>query len=158
MTDVMQRRRGIVSEQNKQLMRRAVEELWNQRRFDVLHDYVASDFVIHSPREDIHGREGAKQLFSTLYQAFPDLHFTIEDQIADGDSVVTRWTATGTHNGEFQGIAPTNKPVRMTGTDIDRIANGKVVECWSTTDDLGLLQQLGVVPAPEQREAHASTT
>ncbi len=135
-----------MSDQNKLLMRRAVEEIWNQRRFELLPEFVASDFVIHAPREDIHGREGATQMFSMLYQAFPDLHFTIEDQIADGDSVVTRWVATGTHNGEFQGIAPTNKQVRLSGTDIDRIANGKVVECWTTTDDLGLLQQLGVVP------------
>lgn len=134
-----------MSDQNKLLMRRAVEEIWNQRKFDVLHEYVASDFVIHAPREDIHGRDGAARLFSTLYQAFPDLHFTIEDQLADGDRVVTRWTATGTHTGEFQGIAPTNKQVRLAGTDIDRFANGKVVECWTTTDDLGLLQQLGVI-------------
>ena len=137
-----------MSDQNKELMRRAVEEIWNQRKFDLLDQYVASDFVIHTPREDIHGRDGAGQLFSTLYQAFPDLHFAIEDQIADGDRVVTRWTATGTHQGEFHGIAATNKPVRLAGTDIDRIANGKAVECWTTTDDLGLLQQLGAVPMP----------
>lgn len=137
-----------MSDQNKQLMRRAVEEIWNQRKFDLLHEFVASDFVIHTPHDDIHGREGATQLYSMLYQAFPDLHFTIEDQLADGDSVVTRWTATGTHQGEFQGIPATNKQVRMTGTDIDRIANGKVAECWTTTDDLGLLHQLGVVPPP----------
>lgn len=135
-----------MSDQNKLLIRRAVEEILNQQKFDVLPEYVASDFVIHSPHEDIHGREGATQLYSMLYQAFPDLHFTIEDQLADGDRVVTRWTATGTHKGEFQGIPATNKPVRMTGTDIDRFANGKVVECWTVTDDLGLLQQLGALP------------
>jgi steroid delta-isomerase-like uncharacterized protein len=129
-------------------MHRAVDEIWNQERYDLLPEFVASDFVIHAPHGDVRGRDGAAQFFAMLHQAFPDIHFTIEDQIADGDRVVTRWTATGTHQGEFQGIAPTNRQVRMTGTDIDRFAGGKVIECWTTTDDLGLMQQLGAIPAP----------
>jgi predicted ester cyclase len=137
-----------MSRQNKELISRAVEDIWNQQRFDRLPDYVAADFVIHAAHGDIHGRDGAKQFFVMLRQAFPDIQFTIEDQIAAGDRVVTRWSATGTHQGEFQDIAPTNNKVRMTGTDIDRIANGKVVECWTETDELGLLQQLGALPSP----------
>ena len=138
-----------MSEHNKTLMRRAVEEVWNQGNVDILDELVASDFIIHAPQAEIHGREGAKQYLAMLRGGFPDIHFTIEDQFADGGRVMTRWTARGTHKGAFQRIPPTDKQVRLAGTDIDRIANGKVVECWTSTDDLGLLQQLGVVAGPE---------
>lgn len=136
-----------MSHENKLLMRRAVAELWNQRKFDVLDTMLAADFILHSPSQDIHGRDGVKQLFTTLHEACPDLHFTIEDLVADGDRVVTRWTASGTQTGEFQGIPATHTRVRMSGTDIDRIANGRVIECWTVSDDLGLLQQLGAFPS-----------
>jgi len=139
-----------MSEANKSLMRRAIEEVWNRGDVAALEELVSSDFVIHAPQAEIQGRAGAGQYFAMLRTAFPDLHFTIEDQFADGDRVMTRWTAEGTHRGEFQGIAPTNKRVRLAGTDIDRIASGKVVECWTSTDDLGLLQQLGAVPTLAQ--------
>jgi steroid delta-isomerase-like uncharacterized protein len=85
-----------------------------------------------------------------LRQAFPDLQIKIEDQIAERDKVVTRWTARGTHQGEFAGIPPTGKQVVMTGIDIDRIANGKLVECWTKSDDLSMLQQIDAIPAPAQ--------
>lgn len=141
-----------MSEQNKQLVRRAVEQVWNGGNLDAVDEFVASDFVIHAatPEKEVHGPEGTRQYFTMLRQAFPDLHFTIEDQVAAGDRVVTRWTATGTHNGVFQGIPPTGARAATSGIDIDRIANGKVVECWMQLDELGLLQQLGVIPAPEQ--------
>jgi steroid delta-isomerase-like uncharacterized protein len=136
----------VMSHENKLLMRRAVVEIWNQRKFDLLETILAADFVLHAPSQDIHGRDGVKRLFTTLHEAFPDLHFTIEDLVADGDQVVTRWTASGTQVGEFQGIPATHTNVRMSGTDIDRIANGRVTECWTVSDDLGLLQQLGAFP------------
>jgi steroid delta-isomerase-like uncharacterized protein len=98
--------RATMSEHNKTLMRRAVEEVWNQGSADLLDELVASDFIIHAPQAEIHGREGAKQYLAMLREAFPDIHFTIEDQIADGDRVMTRWTARGTHKGAFQGISP----------------------------------------------------
>jgi steroid delta-isomerase-like uncharacterized protein len=139
-----------MSERNKMLARRTVEEVYNQGNLAVVDELAASDLVIHSPSGDIHGPAGAKQYVAALRAAFPDLHITIEDQIAEEDRVVTRWSARGTHTGEFQGIPPTGKPGRVTGIDIDRIADGKVVECWTNMDDLGLLQQLGVVPTPEQ--------
>lgn len=141
-----------MSEQNKQLVRRAVEEVWNRGNYAVVDELVANDFVIHAstPEEEIHGPEGAKQYFVELRQAFPDIHFTVEDQIAEGDRVVTRWTARATHTGPFHGIPPTGAQGAITGIDIDRIANGKVVECWVNLDELGLLQQLGVIPAAEQ--------
>ncbi|MGH2534691.1 MAG: ester cyclase [Thermomicrobiales bacterium] len=137
-------------EQNKMLVRRGIEEIYNRGNLAVVDEVAASDFVIHLPSEEIHGPEGAKQYVAALRGAFPDLHITIEDQIADGDKVVTRWTARATHTGAFQGIPPTGKRGSMTGIDIDRIADGKIVECWVNSDDLGLLQQLGVIPTPGQ--------
>lgn len=143
-----------MSEQNKALVRRGVENVWNGRNLDVIDEVVANDFVIHaaSPDKEIHGREGVRQQFAGLRAAFPDLHFMIEDHIAEGDRVVTRWAAQGTHQGTFQGVPATGKRITLTGIDIDRIADGKVVECWMTMDELGLLQQLGVIPQQEAVE------
>ena len=137
------------SQQNAMLVRRAVEEVWNRGNVAILEELVASDIVIHLPSESIYGPEGIKRFFSMLRGAFPDLQFTIEDQIADGDSVVTRWSAHATNLTSFQGIPPTGRQVSLSGIDIDRIVNGKVVECWSVSDDLGILQQLGAIPTPE---------
>lgn len=141
--------RNTLPEQNKNLVRRAVEEIWNQGNYDTIEEFVSHDFVAHSsaPDEETHGPEGAKQFFTQLRKAFPDIYFTIEDQIAEEDRVVTHWTARGTHKGEFKGIPPMGKQVKLTAIDIDRIVNGKVVECWTNIDELGLLQQLGVIPA-----------
>jgi steroid delta-isomerase-like uncharacterized protein len=137
-------------EQNKMLVRRGIEEIYNRGNLAVVDEVAARDFVIHLPDADIHGPDGAKQYVAALRGAFPDLHIAIDDQVAEGDKVVTRWSARGTHTGAFQGIPPTGKQGRMTGIDIDRIADGKVVECWVNSDDLGLLQQLGVIPMPGQ--------
>jgi steroid delta-isomerase-like uncharacterized protein len=140
-----------MSEQNTALVRRAVEEVWNRSNYAILGELAASDIVIHAtrPGEDLHGPAGITQFYTELRAAFPDIHFTIEDQIAAGDRVVTRWSARATHRGEFQGIPPTGKQVALAGIDIDRIANGKVIECWPIADELSLLQQLGAVPAPK---------
>lgn len=138
-----------MSEQNRRLVRRTFDEVYNQGNLALVDELVAHDFVIHSPSAEIQGPANTKQYVAMLRRAFPDLHFTIEDQLVDGDKVVTRWTARGTHRGEFQGIPPTGKQGRMTGIDIDRFAGGKVVECWTNADELGLLQQLGAMPAPE---------
>ncbi len=139
-----------MSQQNAMLVRRAIEEIWNRGNYAALNDFVAADIVVHAatPGEEIHGPEGIKRFYGMLRTAFPDLRFTVEDQIAEGDRVVTRWTATGTHDGEFQGIPPTGKQVRLTGIDIDRLADGKVVECWPEVNEVGLLRQLGALPAP----------
>jgi steroid delta-isomerase-like uncharacterized protein len=141
-----------MSQQNKMVERRLIEEVWNRGNYAVVDELVASDYLGHSsiPGDETHGREGYRQFYAALRQAFPDLYVTIEDQIAEGDRVVTRWTACGTHRGEFQGILPTGKQGTITGTTIHRLANGKVVECWTNADDLGLLAQLGAVPAPGQ--------
>ncbi len=138
-----------MSEQNKTLVRRVFDEVYNAGNLAAVDQLAASDFVIYMPSQEIRGRAGTKQYVSALRTGFPDIHFAIEDQVSEGDRVVTRWIASGTHTGDFQGIPPTGKQVRLTGTDIDRIANGKAVECWSHVDELGMMQQLGVIPTPE---------
>jgi len=135
------------AEENKAIVRRVFEELFNQGKLDVAGEIFAADYVFHAPlAAEVRGPEGFKQFVSMYRTAFPDLQYTIEDQIAEGDEVVTRWTATGTHRGELMGIAPTGKQGRVTGISIGRVARGKIVEDWANWDALGMLQQLGVVP------------
>jgi len=136
--------------ENKALARRVFEEVWNKGNLAVADEVWANNFVGHAVPDEIKGPEGAKQFFSVFRSAFPDLQFTIEDQIAEGDKVVTRWTLRGTHEGEFQGIAPTGKQMAMTGITVQRIAGGRIVEGWTNRDALGMLVQLGVVPPPGQ--------
>jgi steroid delta-isomerase-like uncharacterized protein len=139
-----------MSQDNLALARRAIEEVWNRGNYEVLPELVANDILIHTAPDDIHGHEGIRQFYESLRQAFPDIRFTIEDQLADGDRIATRWSAQGTHKGMFQGLPATGKQVRLTGIDIDRFVNGKVVECWPEANELGLLQQLGLLPTPAQ--------
>ena len=139
-----------MSEENKAIVRRALEEMFGQWNLAVADEIYDKDFVGHAAPEEIRGPEGIKQFVSMNRSAFPDLQFTIEDQIAEGDKVVTRWTARGTHKGELMGIAPTGKQVAFTGITISRIVDGKAVEGWVNRDALGMLQQLGAVPAPGQ--------
>jgi steroid delta-isomerase-like uncharacterized protein len=138
-----------MSEQNKALERRLIENVWNKGNLSVVDDVVASDYVGHQARSDTRGPDGFKQYFAMLRGAFPDIHFTIEDQIAEGDRVTTRWTARATHQGTFQGIPPTGNSGVVTGITINRFSNGKAVEGWTNLDELGLLQQLGVIPEPQ---------
>ena len=138
-----------MSDQNKAFSRRNFEEVWNQRKLDLIDQLVASNSVLHDPMVPggkVNGSQGYRQFVETYLAAFPDLHFTISDQIADGDKVVTRWTGTGSQQGALMGIAATGKRATVTGITIDRYENGKAVESWTNYDTLGMLQQLGVVP------------
>jgi predicted ester cyclase len=129
------------TEENKAVVRRGIEEVWNQKNVAIVDEIAAPDYVSHNPAMTTHGLEQYKQLVMMYFTAFPDIHLTIEDEIAEGDKVVTRVTA-------FMGIPPTGKQAVVTGIVIDRFANGKTVEAWNNLDDLGLLQQLGVIPTP----------
>jgi steroid delta-isomerase-like uncharacterized protein len=135
-----------MSQQNNAAVHQLIAEVWNRGNFAVVDELVARDYVGHASTET-HGREGYAQFFSTLRTAFPDIQFTVEDLIAEGDRVVARWTARGTHEAEYAGIPPTGKPGVVTGITVYRIADGQVQECWTNADELGLLQQLGVMPA-----------
>jgi steroid delta-isomerase-like uncharacterized protein len=139
------------TEENKVLALRLVEEVINQGRMTTIDELIAADAVDHSlPPGLPPGREGVKLFLGMIRAAFPDIHETIEDMLAEGDRVVTRSTWRGTHQGAFLGIAPTGKQVSVTGIDISRVASGKFVEHWQAADNLGLLQQLGVIPVPGQ--------
>jgi steroid delta-isomerase-like uncharacterized protein len=135
----------------KALARRLVEEVWSRGELAVADELVAADYVGHSSSPETggtRGREGYKQYFAARRGAFPDIRFTVEDQVAEGDRVVTRWTARGTHAGEFAGVPPTGRAGVVSGTTTYRLADGKVAECWTNADDLGLLRLIGAVPAP----------
>lgn len=141
------------TEDNKALSRRFFQEFWDQKNLSVADELMATDHVDHTPGSPPGlppGPEGFKQFASVYFAAFPDLRLTIEDMVAEGDEVVTRWTSHATHTGNFIGIPPTGKSTSITGITINRIVEGKAVETWTNFDMLGLLQQLGVVPAPGQ--------
>ena len=138
------------TEENKVNERRLVEEGWNQGNTAVFDELFAADYLGHDPSGPLHGPEGFKQFYATYRTAFPDTHLTIEDQIADQDTVASRWTATGTHQGPLMGIPPSGKRVRVTGITISRYASGKIAEEWFSYDTLGMLQQLGAIPTPGQ--------
>jgi steroid delta-isomerase-like uncharacterized protein len=138
----------MTTEQNKALDRRIFEAVSN-KNLDALDELMAPDMVDHElPPGLPAGRDGTKAFLGMFISAFPDIKVTIEDQIAEGDKVVTRWTATGTHTGELMGIPATGKQVTMKGIDITRFSGGKNVEDWGQFDQMGLMQQLGVIPAP----------
>ena len=136
-----------IQERNKNLIRRAVEEIYNRGNYAHMNEMVSGDFVIHSlnPEKEIHGPDAARNFIVALRTAFPDLKFTIKDQFAEGDKVATHFIAEGTHLGSFEGLAPTGRSFKVSSIDIDYIKNGKVSECWSNFDELSLLQQLGAL-------------
>jgi steroid delta-isomerase-like uncharacterized protein len=136
------------AEENKAIARRGYEAI-NQNNLDALDEVVASDMIDHDPAPgQAPGLEGVKQYFSSLHSAFPDVQLNVEDMIAEGDKVVARLSVSGTHQGEFMGIDPTGNRVTITGIDLLRIVDGKIVEHWGNFDDLGMMQQLGVIPEP----------
>ncbi len=138
-------------EQNKAIDRRWFEEVWNKGSVASYEELASPDLVAHNTPPGITGDfEGIKQAISIHRTGYPDMHFEIEDQLAEGDKVVTRSTLTGTHRGEWVGIPPTGKRVSIEAITIQRWRGGKVVEGWLAMDMLGWMQQLGVVPPPGQ--------
>lgn len=136
------------TEDNKALVRRFFEEVFNEKNLASIDEFVGPNIIEHSLPPGLPAVIEGTRLFIGMYlAAFPDLHFTLEDQVAEGDEVATRFTSRGTHKGEFQGIPPTGKQGIVTGMNIYRLAEGKIVEHWLNLDMLGLLQQLGVVPS-----------
>ena len=140
-------------EQNKDIARRIYEEVINKRDLDVLEEVVRPDYIEHDPlpgqRE---GLDGIRDRYRMLIEGL-DPHFTIEDVIAEGDRVVVRWTNAGIHSGEFLGIPATGRPFEFAGIDIYRIENDRMAEHWHVVDQLTLLQQLGLIPVPENASA-----
>ena len=135
------------AEQAKDVIRRFVEEVQNQKNWDVYDELNDPDFFNHSAPPGMTDKEGSKQLLGGFLGGFPDCRFTVDDMIAEGDQVVTKKTFHGTHTAEFAGIPPTGKEVTLQYVDIMRVRDGLITEHWSSMDQLSFMQQLGVIPA-----------
>jgi steroid delta-isomerase-like uncharacterized protein len=144
-----------MSDQNKALVRRELEEIFNEGKLNLADDLLASDYIVHDCAlpEPVRGIKGFKRLRASYHNASSDVRTTIDDMIAQDDKVVTRWTTRGTHDkGEMLGVPPTGKQIEVTGITVNRISEGKIAEDWTVWDSLGLLRQLGAVPVPGRSE------
>jgi steroid delta-isomerase-like uncharacterized protein len=138
-----------MTEENKGMARRAIEEVYGNRNPDAADEIYAPDFVDQdpaTPEEMRRGPDGVKQQAAMYGGAFPDIQMTVEEQVAEGDKVVTRWSARGTHQGELMGVPASGNQVTLTGITIARVADGKIQEEWSNWDGLGMMQQIGAMP------------
>lgn len=137
-------------EHNTSLVQRFFGEVFNRLDRTTAGQILTPDYVAHHPNfGEIHGPDGTIGMAAGMRAAFPDLSYAIEDVVATEEKVAVRWTARGTHAGEFQGIPPTQRAVSITGIDIFRVADGKLAETWINSDILGLMQQLGIIPGPD---------
>jgi steroid delta-isomerase-like uncharacterized protein len=135
----------ISNEERKAICRWGYQELWNTGNLDVIAEAVAEDVLVHDVvNGELRGRDDIAAVVSAYRTAFPDVRLTIEDQIAEGDTVVTRWSATGTHDGPLGGAPPTGRTGTLIGVNISRFSGLQIVEVWETWDGLGLLHQLGL--------------
>jgi steroid delta-isomerase-like uncharacterized protein len=132
-------------EDNKILYRHIVEEVWNSCNLEMVDEFIDTNCIFHAFEKDLKGSEQFRQYAEELLTVFPDIHFTIEDLIAERDRIVSHWTATGTQKSEFMEIPATNKNIEFQGATILRIAGGKVIELWAYWDRLSVMKQLGVV-------------
>jgi steroid delta-isomerase-like uncharacterized protein len=140
-----------MSEQTKAVARRFFEEAFTGGDLDVLDELIAADAVEHDPQDPFpehRGPEGARRSIAFYREAFPDLRFEIEEQVAEGDLVVSRFTATGTQDGDLPDLPATHRQGKVTGISILRVEDGRIAESWTNWDTLGLFQQLGALPAP----------
>ena len=139
-------------EENKDIVRR-FEDAVDTQNLDAAATFLSPAYVDHNgfPGQPP-GIEGFKQAASIVFTGFPNAYTTSRDFMAEGDKVVVRWEGGGTHQGEFMGLPATGKPITITGINIYRVANGKIVDYWHHEDMLGVMQQLGLVPAPGSGE------
>ncbi len=137
-----------MSEENKAIVKGFFEELFNKHSLDSIDKFLSADYVEHmAPPGTPPGVGIFKQLFGMYLNAFPDLHTAFDDVIAEGDKVVVRSTTGGTHTAEFMGMAPTGRQFEISEIHIVRVSDGKIVEHWGSLDDMGMMQQLGFIPA-----------
>ena len=137
-------------EANKALIQRGFAEEWTKGNLDVIPELFTTDVICHTVHNpDIQGQDNWKAFITAFRSAFPDIHFIIEDLFGEENKVVARWKFSGTHQGEFMGIPPTGVHITVKGVNIYHFREGKISEFWATLDDLGMLQQLGVIPKPE---------
>ena len=136
------------TEENKRISWRLQEEVFGQGKLESVDELVAPDYVSHAPGDPelSRGPEDIKEIVRAYHSAFPDINFAVEKQVAEGDMVVTRWIARGTHRGEFMGIPPTGRSIEVSEIHVYRLEDGKAVEHRVGRDDLGAMRQLGVIP------------
>lgn len=146
------------AEDNKALVLRFYDEVWNRGNVDIAVEVFAEHYVRHDlrPTTAAPGGEGQRTIAADFRRAFPDLRMSVDLVLAEGDLVAARWTTTGTHTGPWADVAPTGRTMTFSGVNVFRFSGGKVVELWNHRDDLGLMQQLGVpvfagsVPRPDE--------
>ena len=138
------------TEQNKSIIRRFWEEVFNERKLALIDELFSTDWIYHGVAgRKVYGREGLKKFLTAYHNAFPDIQVQVENLIAEGDKVASHVISRGTHKGELMGIAPTGKQVTVSVICISRFAGDKIAEDWEIIDLLGMLQQLEVIPSPE---------
>ena len=141
------------TEENKAIVRRMTEEFYNQGNVDLAEHFFAESYVHHDPASPhVRDRDGLKQVLRAFLAGCPDLHITIDELVAEGDTVTKRWTYHATHTGDLSGLPPTGKRITMSGLELFRLQGGKIVECWLGYDNLSLMQQLGIIPTVEQAQ------
>ena len=147
-----------MSDSNKNIVRRLFEEVWNKGHHAVADELFAPTYTHHDSSSPELGRgpESEKKRVNLYRNAFPDIRFTVEDLIAEGETVTARWSCHGTHKGDLNGIAPTGKQFTVSGMSIARFTNGKIMEGWVNWDALGMMQQLGVVAELGRAKAAAA--
>ena len=142
---------------NKAIVRRLYEEVWNRRKLEVVSEIISPSHALHAPNisgsSSSIGPEAYKRQISLLLAGYPDLHWTIEDTIAEKDKVVVCWTISGTHKGDYMGVPATNKKVSVDGITIHHVAGGKIMDSYSNWNIFGMMQQLGVIPALGQTKS-----
>ena len=137
----------IMEEKNKDFITAYSEDFWNKQNIAAFEKYYADGFIVHSGSGD-QNMEQYKGLCQAYFNAFPDLHITTDLLVAEEDKVTKVWTANSTHQGEFLGIPATGNRIVIKGIEVFRIADGKIAEVWASMDNLGMMQQLGVIPQP----------
>jgi steroid delta-isomerase-like uncharacterized protein len=142
------------ADENKVVSWRLQEEVFGQGKLELVDELLAPDYVSHAPGDPelMRRPEDIKEIVRAYHSAFPDLTYTVEKQVAEGDMVVTRWTARGTHRGEIMGVAPSGKQIEVSGMSMDRISGGKIAENWVNWEALEMMQQIGAIPESEETQ------
>ena len=142
------------TEENKEISWRLQEEVFGQGKLESVDELVAPDYVSHAPGDPelSRGPEDIKEIVRAYHSAFPDINFTVEKQVAEGDMVVTRWIARGTHRGEFMGVPPSGNHIEVSGMSMDRISGSRIVENWNNWEALEMMRQIGAIPDSEHTQ------
>lgn len=134
---------------NKSIVQRLIDEVWNGKNREAIGEIYSEEIVVHSSDGEMQGIDGYRELFDRYMTAFPDSEITVEGMVSEGDSVATAYSFSGTHEGDLMGTAPTGRQVTVKGTAIARIADGKIVEERTIWDTGSMMQQLGLIPEPD---------